>query len=581
MDWMREPGAGRAARAADGGQVPELTVVIPTYNRAGRLRACLDALAAQTLVSEADEGAFEVIVVVDGSTDGTRELLARYSAPFPLKALWQENSGQATARNRGIGEAAGRFCLLIDDDILARPGLVAEHLRAQRETGGVLAAGRLTLRIPADAGWYVRRYAAGWAAHYARLDTGAKPVTAEACYGGNLSFPRAAFLAVGGFAVDLARGHDIDLARRLVAHGLAPRYLPLAEGVQDERKTWRELLRDLEKAGETVVPLYRRDPSTLPVSGLADFRRAGWASLALRRLLLGLGVPVAALGALGPVLDRAARGRFYEFLRQYAFWRGVRRAASREEWEGLTGAVTILLYHAFAAPGGRPSRFVVPARAFAWQMRWLARAGYRVLSLEEYARARREHRLPPSRSVVVTLDDGYADNRAVAAPVLASHRFPATIFLVTDRVGDANRWTAEGALAARPMLSWEEIRALEGAGLRFAPHGRSHRGMEGLSSGELADEIGGAWTALERELAHPVPVLAFPFGLHDAAVRTAAESLGLAGACTAKPGRNTLLTPLYALRRTEIEGGTGRLRFRLAVWFGDTRPVRNRRRLRS
>ena len=105
--------------------------------------------------------------------------------------------------------------------------------------------------------------------------------------------------------------------------------------------------------------------------------------------------------------------------------------------------------------------------------------------------------------------------------------------------------------------------------------------MEGLTGDELADEIGGAWTALERELAHPIPVLAFPFGLHDSAARKAAETLGLQGACTAKPGRNTLLTPLYALRRTEIEGETGRLRFRLAVWFGDTRPVRNRRRLSS
>jgi hypothetical protein len=76
-------------------------------------------------------------------------------------------------------------------------------------------------------------------------------------------------------------------------------------------------------------------------------------------------------------------------------------------------------------------------------------------------------------------------------------------------------------------------------------------------------------------------VLAFPFGLHDAQAREAAASLGLRGACTAKPGRNTLLTPVYALRRTEIGGETSRLRFRLAVWFGDARPIRNRRRLRS
>jgi hypothetical protein len=105
--------------------------------------------------------------------------------------------------------------------------------------------------------------------------------------------------------------------------------------------------------------------------------------------------------------------------------------------------------------------------------------------------------------------------------------------------------------------------------------------MVGLADDELAAEIRGAWTALQQELAHPVAVVAFPFGLHDAPARAAAERLGLRGACTAKPGRNTLLTPLYALRRAEIGRETSRLQFRLAVWFADGRPIRNRRRLRS
>jgi peptidoglycan/xylan/chitin deacetylase (PgdA/CDA1 family) len=211
----------------------------------------------------------------------------------------------------------------------------------------------------------------------------------------------------------------------------------------------------------------------------------------------------------------------------------------------------------------------------------LARAGYRVLDLEEYVRSRRDFRLNPARSVIVTFDDGYADNGTIAAPILARHGFGATIFLVTNHVGDANRWDAQGALAARSTMSWEEIRALEQAGLAFAPHGRSHRAMAGLTDDELAAEIGGAWTTLQRELAHPVPVIAFPFGRNDPPARAAAQRLGLLGACTAKPGRNTLRTPLYALRRTEIRGGTGYLGFLLAMRFGDARPIRNRRRLRS
>jgi GT2 family glycosyltransferase len=214
--------------------------------------------------------------------------------------------------------------------------MLAEHLQAQRESGGVLAAGRLTLRLPDGADWYARRFADGWKRHYAHLDAAGTTLTAAGCYGGNLSFPRGAFQAVGGFAADLARGYDLDLANRLITAGLRPRYLPRAEGIQDERKNGRALLRDEEAAGAAVLALYRREPSTLPLGGLADFHRAGAASILGRRFLLALGLPAAALGVLGPVLDRVSRGRWFRFVRAYAFWRGVRRAADSEEWSRLT-----------------------------------------------------------------------------------------------------------------------------------------------------------------------------------------------------------------------------------------------------
>src|SRR5207245_474841 len=79
---------------------PELSGVIATYNRAAQLRTCLDALARQDAVA----GAFEVIVVVDGSTDGTAEMLATYHAPYQLSAIHQTNAGQCRALNRGVSE---------------------------------------------------------------------------------------------------------------------------------------------------------------------------------------------------------------------------------------------------------------------------------------------------------------------------------------------------------------------------------------------------------------------------------------------------------------------------------------------
>src|SRR5262245_7530186 len=91
----------------------EITVVLPTFNRAEQLCRCLDALAAQT----APTGSFEVIVVDDGSTDDTPERLKAFSAPFSLRVERQANSGQPAALNRGIAAASSATCLFLDDDI--------------------------------------------------------------------------------------------------------------------------------------------------------------------------------------------------------------------------------------------------------------------------------------------------------------------------------------------------------------------------------------------------------------------------------------------------------------------------------
>lgn len=107
-----------------------LSVCLPTYQRAGRLRDALDALEAQHRAG----AAFELCVSDNGSTDGTPRLLAEYASRLPLK--WRRNE-----TNRGVGRnildavamASGEFCWLLGDDDLLLPGAVATVL-------GLLAA---------------------------------------------------------------------------------------------------------------------------------------------------------------------------------------------------------------------------------------------------------------------------------------------------------------------------------------------------------------------------------------------------------------------------------------------------------
>ena len=107
---------------------PELSVVIPTCNRSEKLQRCLQMLSRQSLPA----AQFEVIVVDDGSTDGTEELLRAQKLPFALRHFRQANKGPAAARNRGIREASGRIVVFLGDDIYVPPDFLGDHLRHHR-----------------------------------------------------------------------------------------------------------------------------------------------------------------------------------------------------------------------------------------------------------------------------------------------------------------------------------------------------------------------------------------------------------------------------------------------------------------
>jgi len=113
---------------AENPNAPPIGIVIPTYNRGGALMECLRHLEAQTWQD------FEVVVVDDGSTDETQQLLAEYSgrARLPMRCLRQTNSGPATARNRAIAALSAPLCIMIGDDIFASPEFVAEHMEFHR-----------------------------------------------------------------------------------------------------------------------------------------------------------------------------------------------------------------------------------------------------------------------------------------------------------------------------------------------------------------------------------------------------------------------------------------------------------------
>lgn len=117
---------------------PRLSVVIPTYNRREILLKVLEAYKRQTAAG----GILEILVVDDGSTDGTRQAVAQASAgsPFPIRYFCQGRMGQAAARNRGIRESLGQIILFNDDDIIPSATYAAEHLEWHEKYPGLTDA---------------------------------------------------------------------------------------------------------------------------------------------------------------------------------------------------------------------------------------------------------------------------------------------------------------------------------------------------------------------------------------------------------------------------------------------------------
>ena len=115
-----------------GGGFRDATVVIPTYNRSGRLRDLLECMAAQ-------EGGHvaKVVVCDDGSSDDTEAVARSFSGRIPIEYAWQEDRGfrAGQARNLGIARAVGQIVVFVDDDVLVRPDFVAEHIRAHAAQG--------------------------------------------------------------------------------------------------------------------------------------------------------------------------------------------------------------------------------------------------------------------------------------------------------------------------------------------------------------------------------------------------------------------------------------------------------------
>jgi len=218
---------------------PSVSIVVPVYNGAETVSACLESLLNQDYPAEA----CEIIVVENGSTDNTTQLVEKY----PVRLFHSDARGPAPARNLGIAKSEAEIVAFTDADCIADPNWLSELVKpyADLEIGGVggaILAYQHTRRNVVEM----------FSDEYSPLTNFVKgeQVFLPDLYTANASYWRHLLNEIGGFNANLVTGEDVDAAWRLqLQTGRKLRYAPEAIIHHHHRSTLKGLARQYRQYG--------------------------------------------------------------------------------------------------------------------------------------------------------------------------------------------------------------------------------------------------------------------------------------------------------------------------------------------
>ncbi len=555
---------------------PRISVVIATHNRRASLLRTLQTLFRQDVAPDA----FEIIIVADGSTDGTAAALRELPAPCSLQVLERPQGGISAARNQGIRAASGEVVLILDDDLLCAPDLIRRHLEVHENAAPQVVVGAFPISPESSrtlAAECYKQNARDWEAHYARDSRLHWPH--DAAVEPNTSIPMSIIEKYGAFDESIPyQREDSEIGMRYWLKGVPFRYLPAAAAQHVVMKKTRDMIcRDAVLYGKHDLLLARKLPEYRPFSVPARIAQGPWALRAARRMFMALPFPPASL--ISAMLWPFEKLQNVSFIRragikflQYGSSAVAIRSAARdaESWKVLRREfgrrLPVFAYHHI---GEVPRPWVpglsVPTEVFERQIRWLARRGFKSIRSADWLDWVRAGKPLPEKAILLTFDDAYADLARFALPVLQRYGFTGLVLVVTSRIGETAQW---GELAGYPLMKLmdkDQIRHWAREGIEFGAHSRTHADLTRLSPGNLAEEIAASQKDLEELLQVPVRTFAYPYGASNESVR--AEAGRAFDICFGiDEGMNDIGSNLHSLRRIMIlpqdSAGTLRLKSR-------------------
>ena len=256
-------GPRRIVRRSHGADVPRISVLVATYERAALLAACLEGFCEQTLPSSQ----FEVVVVDDGSSGPeTQRVLADFATRLPLTWARIDHSGRSAAKNLALLLARGDLVLFFDDDDRPAPDLLEEHVRAHARHPGMATA------ILGHTGWDPRLEVSPLMHYltdvdrllfaYGNFEAG-ELIDWQGFWEGRVSSKRALHVRHGLHDQRLEYSIDVELAWRLRHHGLEVVYHPAARSVMSRPIDFEEFCRRYEAKGraQAAIASLHDDPA--------------------------------------------------------------------------------------------------------------------------------------------------------------------------------------------------------------------------------------------------------------------------------------------------------------------------------
>jgi peptidoglycan/xylan/chitin deacetylase (PgdA/CDA1 family) len=206
--------------------------------------------------------------------------------------------------------------------------------------------------------------------------------------------------------------------------------------------------------------------------------------------------------------------------------------------------IPILMYHQVSelTKTTKKIRSTNPAyslsvKQFSEQMRYLHENDYQTLSLSKLLDQTAPYH---QKAVVLTFDDGWADNYTNAFPILKKFRLTATIFVITDFVGKPE------------YADWAQLREMSKDGISIQSHTVTHSPLPLLHTNEIMYELGTSKKSIEDHLGSVVEFLSVPHGMINQEVANASRAAGYKGICTSEPGLSHRLMDPAILKRINV-----------------------------